>query len=207
MGNRTDKENVDSCEDKLLQLKERLEAETEAVSLDDYLIKIMEAPSGKTKKCEVLEVLVDKVSKEKFVVFLNIPIPKLICDERESAIEHSDVFEEQGSASTTKEVASRRKSNEDSQGSAFLVKALTYYVANEKCRNNDSNIDDFLQYITKLIELGADYKGLLTLKELYDNTKVLNTSESNNDELDCFNIACCKLKENIYKSKMYGPKE
>lgn len=45
MGNRTDKENVDSCEDKLLQLKERLEAETtEAVSLDDYLIKIMEAP-------------------------------------------------------------------------------------------------------------------------------------------------------------------
>lgn len=201
MGNRTDKESADNCEDELLQIKERLEAETEAISLDDYLIKIMEASSGKTKKCEVLEVLVSKVKRENFVTFLNIPIPKLICDERISASEHSDVLEEQSSASTTKEVKSRRKSNEDSQGSAFLVKALTYYVANEKYRSNDNNIDDFLQYITKLIELGADYRGLLTLKELYDNTKVLNTSENNNDELDCFNIACSKLKRNIKQSR------
>lgn len=204
MGNRTDKENVDSCEDKLLQLKERLEAEMEAVSLDDYLIKIMEAPSSKTKKCEVLEVLVKKVDKENFVTFLNRSIPKLICGEGRNASDHqecSDIFEEQDSASATKEVKFRRKSSEDSQGSVFLVKALTYYIVNEKCRNSDSSIDDFLQYITKLIELGADYRGLLTLKELYDNTKVLNSSENNNKELDCFNIACCKFKENIYKSK------
>ena len=86
------------------------------------------------------------------------------------------------------------------------MEAFTYLITQKECRNSRNKTYDFLHYILSLIEIGANYKNILKLKELYDNTKVNSANTHHNEELECFNTMCSELKRGVVESKKLDKK-